>query len=50
MLQAYIYIAIDVRMISHFLWVFVLGVKDLTNKCMCKHAQSALEHDAIFTQ
>ena len=37
-------LAFLLRMISHFLWVFILGVKDGTNKCIFMRSQSELKH------
>ena len=43
-------IYILVQMISHFLRVFILGVKDLTIVFIFAHSRSALKHDTIDTQ
>ena len=42
-------LAVLFRMISHFLWVLILGVMDVTNKCIFERYQSAHKHDRIYT-
>ena len=42
-------LAVHFQMISHFLWVFILGVNYVTNECIFTRSQSALEHDTIGT-